>query len=165
MKGLYAILLLASVALIPARPFAAPQAAAAMAGRLIEVTTTDAGGKYLFEPSTIAAKPGEQIHLRLKSVSSNPGMAKMPKAAMAHNFVLIKAGVEPTQFAMSGMATGLAGEYLPADKSNVIAFTALAAMGETVDVSFKAPAAGTYPYICSFPGHLALGMKGSLVVK
>ena len=38
-------------------------------------------------------------------------------------------------------------------------------MGETVDVSFKAPAAGTYPYICSFPGHLAAGMKGSLVVK
>ncbi len=163
MKRLYALLLLASVALIPARPFAAPQAAAAMAGRLIEVTATDNAGKYLFEPSTIAAKPGEQIHLRLKSTSVT--MAKMPKAAMAHNFVLLKAGVDAMQFAMSGMATGFAGEYLPADKANVIAFTPLAGMGETVDVSFKAPAAGTYPYICSFPGHLAAGMKGSLVVK
>lgn len=163
MTRLYALLLLASVALVPARPFAAPQAAAAMAGRLIEITGTDTAGKYVFEPSTIEAKPGEQLHVRLKSTSV--AMAKMPKAAMAHNFVLIKSGVDPMQFAMSGMATGFAGEYLPADKANVIAFTPLAGVGETVDVSFKAPTAGTYPFICSFPGHLAAGMKGSLVVK
>lgn len=163
MKRLYAILLLASVALIPARPFAAPQAAAAMAGRLIEVTATHIP-KFAFEPSTITAKPGEQIHLRLKSAAAADG-SKMPKAAMAHNLVLIKAGVDAVQFAMSGIATGMAGEYLPADRSNVIALTPMAGMGETVDVSFKAPAAGSYPYICSFPGHLGGGMKGTLVVK
>ena len=32
--------------------------------------------------------------------------------------------------------------------------------------TFKVPAeAGSYDYICSFPGHFAAGMRGKLVVK
>ena len=42
----------------------------------------------------------------------------------------------------------------------------LAGAGETVEVTFKVPAAaGEYPYICSFPGHFQAGMKGMLSVK
>ena len=42
----------------------------------------------------------------------------------------------------------------------------LAGAGETVEVTFKVPAAaGEYPYICSFPGHFQAGMKGTLAVK
>jgi azurin len=48
----------------------------------------------------------------------------------------------------------------------VIAKTALAGAGETVDVTFNAPAAaGSYPYVCTFPGHFQAGMRGNLVVK
>ena len=51
-------------------------------------------------------------------------------------------------------------------KAEVVAATALAGPGETVDVTFKVPAAaGSYPFICSFPGHFTAGMKGTLVVK
>ena len=163
MKRLPLLLLLAVVALWPARPFAQDKPPAAGAGRLIEVTATDKAGKYLFEPAVINAKPGEMLRVRLKSVSV--AMAKMPKAAMAHNFVLIKSGVDPQQFANSGIPAGFAGDYIPTDKKDVIASTKLAGVGETVEVSFKAPAAGSYPYVCTFPGHLAGGMKGSLVVK
>jgi azurin len=88
----------------------------------------------------------------------------MPKMAMAHNFVLPRPH-DPLQAANSGIAAGFQGNYLPSDKKVVIASTALAGVGETVEVTVKAPSAGTYPFICSFPGHVAGGMKGSLIVK
>ena len=58
-------------------------------------------------------------------------------------------------------------DYIPADKkADVLASTKLAGPNETVEVSFKAPAKpGSYPFMCTFPGHYAAGMKGTLVVK
>jgi azurin len=41
----------------------------------------------------------------------------------------------------------------------VIAHTPMAKPGETTEVTFTAPAAGTYPFICTVPGHYML-MKG-----
>ena len=153
-------LLLAVAALAPARPFA--QAAKAGAGRLIEITASDKGGKYLFEPATIAAKPGEQLLVRVKSVSA----MKMPKAAMSHNFVLIAAKADAQAVVNAAIPAGFQADYVPAGNKDVIASTKLAAIGETVEVSFKAPAAaGAYPYVCTFPGHYAAGMKGTLTVK
>jgi azurin len=50
--------------------------------------------------------------------------------------------------------------------SSVIAKTALAGPGETVDVVFAAPAKpGRYPFLCTFAGHYQAGMKGTLIVK
>jgi len=39
----------------------------------------------------------------------------------------------------------------------------LAKPGGNAEVTFQAPAAGKYPYICSFPGHYMV-MKGTLTV-
>lgn len=163
MKRVVMLLVLASVAVWSARPAADAPAASALQGRLVEIVGTDAGGKYLFKPDVINAKPGEALLVRLRSVVGT--MGKMPKMAMAHNFVLLQSGIDPLQAANSGIPSGFAGSYLPTDKKTVIASTALAGVGETVEVSFKAPSAGTYPFICSFPGHVAGGMKGSLIVK
>jgi azurin len=50
--------------------------------------------------------------------------------------------------------------------SSVIAKTALAGPGETVQITFVVPAKpGRYPFICTFAGHYQAGMKGTLVVK
>jgi azurin len=161
MKRLSLVAIVAAVALWAAHPTAGVSAAQ---GRLIEIIGTDAGGKYIFKPDNITAKPAEQLLVRLKSVAGS--MGQMPKQAMAHNFVLLKPGNDPLQFANAGIAGGFQGHYLPPDKKGeIVAFTALAGVGETVEVSFKAPDAGTYPFICSFPGHVAGGMKGTLVVK
>jgi azurin len=90
----------------------------------------------------------------------------MPKAAMARNFVLLKAGVNPQDVATAAM-TARETDFIPASmKDKIIANTGLAGGGETVEVTFKAPMKpGTYPYLCTFPGHYAVGMKGELVVK
>lgn len=140
---------------------ATPSAQSKTTGRLVEITALMDGAKYLFKPDVINAKPGETLHVRLKS-----GGAPMPKVAMSHNFVLLKPTTKISDFTTAAISAGFAANYIPAaKKADIIASTPLAGVGETVDVTFKAPAAGTYPFICSFPGHEAAGMKGSLVVK
>lgn len=127
-------------------------------GRLIEIEGND---QMKFSVTAIAAKPGEQLTVRLKSVGA------MPKVAMAHNFVLLAAGTNVTEFANQSASAGPAASYIaPALKDKVLAFTALAGAGETVEVTFKAPTApGAYTFLCSFPGHFAIGMRGTLTVK
>jgi len=113
-----------------------------------------------YNTTTITAKPGETLHVVLKSVGT------VPKIAMAHNFVLLQLGTDVDAFLKSAM-NARETDYVPADqKAHVIASTKLAGPGETVDVTFKVPAkAGTYSYMCTFPGHYTAGMKGQLVVQ
>ena len=58
-------------------------------------------------------------------------------------------------------------EYIPDNGAKwILAHTSLAGGGETVEVTFTAPKEpGEYMYICTFPGHYAAGMKGTLIVK
>lgn len=154
------------VALVPghqaAPPKASPKAPAAKAaavkgGRTIELT---GGDDMKYNLTKIEAKPGETIHVVLKSVGT------IPKIAMAHNFVVLKLGTDAVEFIKASM-NARETEFVPADlKAQVVASTKLAGPGETVEVTFKVPAkAGSYPYMCTFPGHYAAGMKGELVVK
>ena len=136
----------------------APKAkAAAGVARTIELT---GGDDMKYSVTTIEAKPGEQITIKLTSKGT------MPKIAMAHNVVILKIGSDPVAFANAGIMERATDFIAPKMKDQVIAFTPLAGPGETVEVTFKVPAkAGTYPFICTFPGHFAAGMKGTLVVK
>jgi azurin len=50
--------------------------------------------------------------------------------------------------------------------SQVIVASSVIGNGEKTEVNFKAPSVpGRYEYICTFPGHFAVGMKGVLIVK
>ena len=85
---------------------------------------------------------------------------------MAHNVVVLKAGAKQIDFANAAAMAAATGYIPPAMKDQVLAATAMAGPGETVDVTFKVPAtAGSYPFICTFPGHFAAGMRGNIVVK
>jgi len=134
--------------------------AAAVSAKAPRTITINATEQMKWDAATIEAKPGEQLHVVLKSVGS------MPKAAMAHNFVLLKAGVNAQEVATAAMAARET-DFIPASMSDkIIAHTGLAGAGETTEVTFKAPTnPGTYAYLCTFPGHFAVGMKGDLVVK
>jgi azurin len=125
--------------------------------RTIDIVGTD---QMKYDVTTITAKPNEQLRVRLTSKGT------MPKIAMAHNFVLLKLGASPVKFITAG-AQSRETDFIPKEMTDqVIAKTALAGAGETVEVSFKAPGkAGSYPYVCTFPGHFQAGMRGNLVVK
>lgn len=87
----------------------------------------------------------------------------MPATAMGHNFVLLKNGTEIADFSMK--AIGFPdNDYIPKDTDKVIAHTKIIGGGESTTIEFKAPAPGTYTFICSFPGHYSL-MKGTFTVK
>jgi azurin len=135
----------------------ASAALAAPAGRLVEITGND---QMKYNVMAITAKPGELLHVRLKSVGT------LPKIAMAHNFVLLAKGADPVAFTNASATASTTG-YIPAQfKAKVLASSALVGPGETVEVTFKAPTApGKYTYLCSFPGHFVAGMKGVLTVK
>lgn len=147
----------AATAAAPAAAPAATAAAPAAAGsaRVIEITAND---QMKFNVTNIDAKAGEE----LKVVLNNIGM--LPKEAMGHNWVLLKAGVDMNAFATAAM-TAKDTDYIPAAmKDQVLAFIPVLGPKKSGDVTFKAPAAGTYNFICSFPGHYML-MKGTLTVK
>jgi azurin len=113
-----------------------------------------------YSVTSIDAKRGETIHIVLKNVGT------VPKMAMAHNVVVLKAGVDALKFSQDAM-TARDTDYVPAArKADVLGSTKLAGPGETAELTLKVPAtAGTYPYLCTFPGHFAAGMKGDLKVK
>ena len=113
-----------------------------------------------FSLATITAKPGEQLRVRLVAKGA------MPKVAMAHNFVLLNKGASPVDFVSAAVMASATDLHPRRKKADVVAQRALAGAGETVEVTFKVPAAaGDYPYLCSFPGHFQAGMKGTLSVK
>jgi len=90
---------------------------------------------------------------------------RLPVLAMGHNWVLLAAGTDAMAFAMAA-ASARDTDYIPAAfKDKVIAYSAILGPRKSEEVSFKAPAPGEYVYLCSFPGHFAVGMKGKLIVK
>jgi azurin len=81
---------------------------------------------------------------------------------MLHNVVIVKQGTEK-DVATEGISLKDK-NYFNAENTNVIAGSAVAAPGATVTVEFTAPAAGTYTYICTYPGHW-MKMQGVLIVE
>jgi azurin len=135
---------------------AAP-AAASKGVRTVEIVGTD---DMKFSVTAITAKPGEQLRIRLISKGT------MPKAAMSHNVVVLKPATSQVKFVQEGAQHRATDFIAPTMKDQVVAATALAGPGETVEVTFKVPAEpGEYPYICTFPGHFQVGMRGTMSVK
>ncbi len=136
---------------------AAAAVAKAGAARTIEMT---GGDDMKFSVTKIEAKRGETLKIVLKSVGT------LPKVAMAHNVVVLTLGADAIKFTQAGMSARDTDFIAPDLKGQVVAATKMAGPGETVDVTFKVPAkAGTYPFVCTFAGHFAAGMKGDLIVK
>lgn len=113
-----------------------------------------------FNKNEFKVKEGQMVSLTLKNVG------KLPKVAMGHNLVILKPAVPAPTFAMSAM-NAKANDYIPTaeeDKAKMVAHTKLLGPGESDTITFKAPAAGTYSYVCTFPGHFGV-MKGVMVVE
>lgn len=136
---------------------ALPTLVAAQQPRTIEIKGTD---DMKYSVTSIVAKPGERIRVVLIGVGS------MPKIVMAHNWILLKKNADQQAFINASALARDSGFIAPAQKANVLASTTLIGAGEKAEVTFTAPkVAGAYPYVCSFPGHFAAGMKGTLTVK
>jgi azurin len=142
---------------------AAPAAASAPAaekpatGRAIALTANDT---MKFNTTELHAKPGEALAVTL----TNEGT--VPKFSMGHNWVLLMEGTDLTAFAAEA-GTAAATDYIPASfKDRVLASTKLLGPKESDTALFYAPKKpGHYPFLCAFPGHMQVGMKGELIVE
>ena len=114
-----------------------------------------------FDVKNFEVKAGAKVKLTLKNVG------KIPKIAMGHNLVVLKKGITAVAFGQKALGAGAsATNALPESlMGDVIAATKLLGPAESETIEFTAPKeAGSYEYVCTFPGHFAL-MRGTMMVK
>ena len=113
-----------------------------------------------FDLKSFEVKAGDTVELTFKNVG------KIPKIAMGHNLVVLKKGISAVAFGQKAMGAGAnATNALPDSvKGDTIASTKLLGPDESETITFTAPEAGDYEYVCTFPGHFAL-MRGVMKVN
>lgn len=119
----------------------------------------DANDKMRFSKTLIEVPAGEKITITLNNVGH------MPKQQMGHNLVILERDRKPGAF-MSEATFAKDNEYIPSKYADwMIAHTKLLGPGESDTITFTAPKVpGDYDFLCSFPGHYAVGMKGIMRV-
>ncbi len=121
----------------------------------IELTGDD---QLKFDKTLFKIKAGQDVKLSMKNIG------KMPKAAMAHNVVILAQGTDVQVFGEAAVKA-TATDHIPADMaSDVIAHTKLLGPGESDEITFKVTDPGVYDFICSFPGHFGT-MHGKIVAE
>ena len=128
--------------------------ASAACSKPAELVISSVGDTMAYDQTTLHVKSGQKVHLVLKNNAVSP--------QMTHNWVLVMPD-KAAQVATDGQTAGEAANYVPLT-SDVIAHTVLSKPGGTFDVTFTAPDKGSYPYLCTLPGHAAT-MKGTLIVE
>ena len=158
MRTLLLTLCAASVAVSCGGSESAPKAV------VVELTGND---QMQYDKTALTVPAGASVTVKLTNVGS------MPKEAMAHNFVLLAAGVTSMSFgsacAQPDSGASVDTFYIPTKedlKAQIVAYTlSQAGPGETVEVTFTAPETpGKHEYLCTFPGHFAV-MRGVLTVE
>jgi azurin len=113
-----------------------------------------------FNITSFSVSPGEVVHVSLSNIGT------LPKSVMGHNWILLKAGKDGAAYS-SAAANAKDEDYEPkALAGDVIASIGLLGARQNGEVTFTAHTApGKYVYLCSFPGHFQVGMRGVMTVK
>jgi azurin len=141
----------------PAQSAAPPAPSASEApkpAQKVDLQIESLANTMTYNKNALTVPAGAEVHLTLKN---NATMSTLP-----HNWVLVKTGTEAS-VAAAGLKMGEPAGYIDVRNKDTLAHTPLAKPGETTELTFTAPEAGSYPYICTVPGHYMM-MKGVLTV-
>lgn len=120
--------------------------------------TIESNDQMQFNKTELKVPVGEPVVLTLKHVG------KMAKNIMGHNFVLLDQGVDFQGFAEKAVMA-VDNDYVPADQqNNIITKTKMLGGGESDTIEFTISEAGSYEFLCTFPGHYAI-MRGVLIAE
>lgn len=123
----------------------------------IEIKADD---QMRYSAKSFEVTEGQRVTLTFSNVG------KIPVESMGHNIVILRPGtIIPMFAAKCGAAKST--HYVPQDpesKKAIVAHSKLIGGGQKDVVYFIAPAPGSYPYFCSYPGHFSC-MQGTMVVK
>jgi azurin len=146
----------------PAAPAAATTtpAAAAPAAAVAEITIKpDTANPLAYDTKEFKVKSGQKVKLTFNNTH--------PAVPQPHNIVIAKAGSKDKLLALAmQMATapdGMAKGFIP-ESPDILFHTKLLQPNTSETLEFTAPAAGEYPYICTFPGHGVI-MNGVMKVE
>lgn len=145
----------------PAVPAAVAVASSpAPSGPVAEITIKpDPTNPLAYDIKSFTVKTGQTVKLTFDNTH--------PSVPQPHNWVLGKPGSKDRILAaaMGIMADPKALEkgYIP-ESSDIMAHTGLLKPNSSETIEFAAPAAGEYPYVCTFPGHGIL-MNGVMKVE
>lgn len=101
--------------------------------------TIQALDSFAFDPAEISVPSGAPVDITLENAGG-----------LEHNFVLVSDGTDPLTVTEDDALRGIKTETI--------------AGGGSSSISFVAPEAGSYQYVCVVPGHAAGGMVGTLTV-
>ena len=150
----------------PAAPTPAPAAPAeaaaapAQAGEAFELTMKPAGASGMeYDTKAFTVKAGQSLKITFENQHPVP---------QPHNIVFGKPGTKDklmmAAMQMAADPQGMAKGYIP-ESADIIAHTKLLQPTQSEVLEFTAPAeAGTYVYLCTFPGHGML-MNGVMTVE
>jgi nitrite reductase (NO-forming) len=102
--------------------------------------TFDAEDTFHFSPGSASTQAGGEVEVTLNSVGS-----------LEHTWTLVEEGLERNSIREADAISG--------------ANTGPVSGGESKTITFKAPAAGSYEFVCLIPGHAAAGMVGSFTAN
>ncbi len=104
-----------------------------------------------YTPDTLTVKAGSTVKINFKNNGKD--------AAMQHNFVLIKNG---TADSVATAAISVDSHIPPSP--NVLYGIPSIKPGSSTVITFAAPPAGTYQFVCTYPGHW-VKMQGMFIVQ
>jgi azurin len=110
------------------------------------------GDALEFDIASYDVTAGQEVTLTFENVST----------ANQHNWVLVEAGAKDA-VATDGATAGPVNGWIPPGDPRVLASTGLLDAGASEVLVFTAPTAGTYQFVCTFPGHNAT-MFGDFIV-
>lgn len=146
----------------PAAPAAtaAPAAPAPAAAEVAEITIKpDTANPLAYDLKEFVVKAGQKVKLTFNNTH--------PAVPQPHNVVIGTAGSKDKLMGLAmQMATapdGMAKGFIP-DAPEILFHTKLLQPNQSETIEFTAPAAGDYPYLCTFPGHGAI-MNGVMKVE
>jgi uncharacterized cupredoxin-like copper-binding protein len=102
--------------------------------------TFEGSDMFQFSPSSATVTAGAEVTVTF----NNAGV-------LEHNWLLIPNSVDPVQATEA--------DSLPGANSGIVG------AGGSQTFTFTAPAAGTYQFVCTVPGHAVGGMVGALTVN
>ncbi|CAN5424827.1 plastocyanin/azurin family copper-binding protein [soil metagenome] len=124
----------------------------------VTMITLKAIGKTMaemkYDQSTLTVPAGSTVKLTFISEATDP--------AMPHNFLLIRKSALD-RIVQEGIKAGVDKGFMPED-DDILVHSKLLAPGEKDELTFPAPPAGEYIYVCTFPGH-AMQMQGVFTVN
>ncbi|MGH1361956.1 MAG: plastocyanin/azurin family copper-binding protein [Calditrichia bacterium] len=108
------------------------------------------GNQMRYATTEIIVKAGTKVRIVMDNIATMENMV--------HNVAILKPGAKVNDVGMAALAAGAEKDYIP-EHEDLLFTTPQAKPGERSEVTFTAPPAGDYPFVCTYPGHWTL-MKG-----